>query len=86
MVGSTCIHFVLDYYGLVFFMMKFIFIARVEFVRLATENKPLNLGQGFPDFAAPTDVQEGLIEANGHAHLHQYTRSYVSHNNNTDTR
>ncbi|KAG1714363.1 Kynurenine--oxoglutarate transaminase 3 [Nymphon striatum] len=50
----------------------------VEFVQLAAENKPLNLGQGFPDFAAPPEVQQALNEANNssNTNMHQYTRSF----------
>ncbi|CAG2118257.1 unnamed protein product, partial [Medioppia subpectinata] len=30
----------------------------VEFIQLAQDYKPLNLGQGFPDFAAPSHVRK----------------------------
>lgn len=54
----------------------------VEFVELALEHKPLNLGQGFPDFAAPEYLIESLYNAtkiNGNqANVlnSQYTRSF----------
>lgn len=35
----------------------------VEFIQLAADNKPLNLGQGFPDFAAPKYLIDSLHEA-----------------------
>lgn len=52
----------------------------VEFIQLALDNNPLNLGQGFPDFAAP----QYLIESLHNATLNkpelvlnnQYTRSF----------
>lgn len=50
----------------------------VEFIQLAIDYKPLNLGQGFPDFAAPTHVTSSLAKAtNGSQYLlNQYTRSF----------
>ncbi|XP_068152184.1 LOW QUALITY PROTEIN: kynurenine aminotransferase [Drosophila tropicalis] len=49
-----------------------------EYIALAMQYKPLNLGQGFPDDAAPSYVTESLADI---AHdenplLHQYTRGY----------
>lgn len=51
----------------------------VEFMQLALEVKPLNLGQGFPDFAAPDTVRKALSEAcinDTNVLLNQYTRSF----------
>lgn len=60
-------------------MTKLIF-SRVEYIQLALEHKPLNLGQGFPDFAAPEYVTKALADiAKGeNLLLHQYTRGFVS--------
>lgn len=43
------------------------------------KHKPLNLGQGFPDFAPPDHITEALAAtAKGdNILLHQYTRGYV---------
>lgn len=52
----------------------------VEFIQLALDNKPLNLGQGFPDFAAPKYLIESLHNATlDKPELvlnNQYTRSF----------
>uniref|UniRef100_A0A0N7ZB94 Aminotransferase class I/classII large domain-containing protein n=1 Tax=Scylla olivacea TaxID=85551 RepID=A0A0N7ZB94_SCYOL len=51
----------------------------VEFIQLALEVKPLNLGQGFPDFAAPDHVRKALSEAavsETNFLLNQYTRGF----------
>lgn len=50
----------------------------VEFGKLATENKALNLGQGFPDFKPPQHVIDEMVSAvTGDNHLmSQYTRSF----------
>ncbi|KAK4293330.1 hypothetical protein Pmani_033965 [Petrolisthes manimaculis] len=51
----------------------------VEFIQLALEVKPLNLGQGFPDFAAPDTVRKALAKActnDTNVLLNQYTRSF----------
>ncbi|EEC17862.1 kynurenine aminotransferase, putative, partial [Ixodes scapularis] len=50
----------------------------VEFIQLALENKPVNLGQGFPDFPPPNVVVKALQDAlAGPNHgLHQYTRGF----------
>lgn len=52
---------------------------RVEFIDLAIKHKPLNLGQGFPDFAPPSHVTASLADvAKGdNVLLQQYTRGYV---------
>ncbi|RZF39995.1 hypothetical protein LSTR_LSTR002398 [Laodelphax striatellus] len=49
-----------------------------EFGQLAIEHKPLNLGQGFPDFPAPAYVTKALADvASGQEPLlHQYTRGF----------
>nr|XP_027213333.1 kynurenine--oxoglutarate transaminase 3-like [Penaeus vannamei] len=54
-------------------------VALVEFIQLALEVKPLNLGQGFPDFAAPDTVRKALAEActdEKNVLLNQYTRGF----------
>merc|ERR1712137_611118 len=50
----------------------------VQFIDLAMKHKPLNLGQGFPDFAPPDHITEALAAtAKGdNILLHQYTRGY----------
>jgi len=50
----------------------------VEYIKLALEEKPLNLGQGFPDFACPDHVTKALADvATGeNLLLHQYTRGF----------
>ncbi|XP_037775566.1 uncharacterized protein LOC119572532 [Penaeus monodon] len=51
----------------------------VEFIQLALEVKPLNLGQGFPDFAAPDTVRKALAQActdEKNVLLNQYTRGF----------
>jgi len=47
---------------------------------LAQDHKPLNLGQGFPDFAAPDYVTKALAEVTTGENvlLNQYTRGFVS--------
>lgn len=52
----------------------------MEYIQLALEHKPLNLGQGFPDFAAPEYVTKALadIAKGDNLLLHQYTRGFVS--------
>ncbi|BES93857.1 Aminotransferase class I and II [Nesidiocoris tenuis] len=49
-----------------------------EFIDLALKYKPLNLGQGFPDFAAPAHVTKNLAEVaqSDEPLLQQYTRGY----------
>merc|ERR1712137_571326 len=50
----------------------------VDLIDLATKYKPLNLGQGFPDFAPPKHVTDALADvAKGdNILLQQYTRGY----------
>jgi len=49
-----------------------------EFIQLAVEYQPLNLGQGFPDFAAPEHITKALGEAASSKNplTHQYARGY----------
>ncbi|XP_075146502.1 kynurenine aminotransferase [Haematobia irritans] len=49
-----------------------------EYIALAMEYKPLNLGQGFPDDAAPEYVTNALadIAKDSNPLLHQYTRGF----------
>ena len=53
---------------------------RVEYIQLALKYKPLNLGQGFPDFYAPENVTKALAAAatSDNPLLNQYTRGFVS--------
>lgn len=50
----------------------------VEFIQLALDYKPVNLGQGFPDFAAPEHVTKALSDAASSPNvlLNQYTRGF----------
>lgn len=53
----------------------------VEFIQLALDHKPLNLGQGFPDFAAPEYLIDSLHNATSIKDPkmvlnNQYTRSF----------
>lgn len=52
---------------------------RVEYIQLALEHKPLNLGQGFPDFACPDYITTALadIAKSDDVLLQQYTRGFV---------
>ena len=52
---------------------------RVEFIQLAKDYKPLNLGQGFPDDLVPNFVLDYLREtvAEDDIMMHQYTRAFV---------
>lgn len=63
-------------------MCKLILISlcRVEYIELAIKYKPLNLGQGFPDYPCPEHVTKALADvATGpDSLLHQYTRGFVS--------
>lgn len=53
---------------------------RVEYVALAAEYKPLNIGQGFPDYHPPKYVTDALAEAalSENPLMSQYTRGYGS--------
>ncbi|KAI5694732.1 hypothetical protein M8J75_004268 [Diaphorina citri] len=51
----------------------------VEFIQLSLDHKPLNLGQGFPDYeSAPSHVSKGLADAatGENKLLNQYTRGF----------
>ncbi|XP_012269796.1 kynurenine aminotransferase isoform X2 [Athalia rosae] len=50
----------------------------VEYIQLALQHKPLNLGQGFPDFHAPENVTKALAAAatSDNPLLNQYTRGF----------
>ena len=51
----------------------------MEFIQLALEQKPLNLGQGLPDDLVPNYVTEGLKDVSLDVNaVHQYTRGFVS--------
>ena len=61
---------------------SYFIVYRVEFIQLALEHKPLNLGQGLPDDLVPDYVMDSLRDvvndrSSGVA-LHQYTRGFVS--------
>ncbi|XP_062514987.1 kynurenine--oxoglutarate transaminase 3-like [Corticium candelabrum] len=47
----------------------------VEFTTLAAKHNAVNLGQGFPDFAAPLFLKKALADAVMNDPLNQYTRS-----------
>lgn len=55
-------------------------IYRVEYIDLAIKYKPLNLGQGFPDYPGPEHVTKALADValGSDSLLHQYTRGFVS--------
>ena len=50
----------------------------VEYIQLALKYKPLNLGQGFPDFHAPENVTKALAATatSDNPLLNQYTRGF----------
>lgn len=52
----------------------------MEYVALALQYKPLNLGQGFPDYFAPKNVTDALAATanSNNPLLQQYTRGFVS--------
>jgi hypothetical protein len=55
-------------------------MSRVEFIDLNAKLKPLNLGQGFPDFMPAEKVVKELAKTcstDASPLLHQYTRGYV---------
>ena len=53
---------------------------RVEFIQLALEYKPLNLGQGLPDDLIPEYAVKALRDVATEPAIahHQYTRGFVS--------
>ncbi len=68
---------IIEFVPLCVMLMYFCF--RVEFIQLALETKPLNLGQGFPDDLVPDYVPKTLAEvANESVLNNQYTRGFVS--------
>jgi len=52
---------------------------RIEYNNLAMITKPLNLGQGFPDYEPPSRFSNFLAEVASEKNLysHQYTRGLV---------
>ncbi|XP_063699301.1 kynurenine aminotransferase [Culicoides brevitarsis] len=50
----------------------------VEYIQLAAEYKPINLGQGFPDYHAPKYVLQALADIANSPNplMNQYTRGY----------
>lgn len=50
----------------------------VEYIQLALEYKPLNLGQGFPDYPPPKYVTDALsaVATGDNYMVHQYTRGF----------
>lgn len=60
--------------------MKYFFYYRVEYIALSLKYKPLNLGQGFPDFHAPENVRKALsnVVVGENPLINQYTRGFVS--------
>lgn len=50
----------------------------VEYIQLAADHKPLNLGQGFTDYPVPAFIREALATAATSANplMNQYTRGY----------
>jgi hypothetical protein len=53
---------------------------RVDFVKLALDNKPVNLGQGFPDDLIPEYASNALKDVATEPVIthHQYSRGFVS--------
>lgn len=49
-----------------------------EYIQLAAEYKPLNLGQGFTDYAVPAFIRDALAEAatSSNPLMNQYTRGF----------
>ena len=58
--------------------LYFLMVFRVEFVKIALEYQPLNLGQGLPDDLVPNYVIDSLSEVlkDPNASLQQYTRGF----------
>lgn len=61
-------------------IIGYVCLNRVEYIQLALQYKPLNLGQGFPDYYAPENVTNALaaIAKSDNPLLQQYTRGFVS--------
>jgi kynurenine--oxoglutarate transaminase/cysteine-S-conjugate beta-lyase/glutamine--phenylpyruvate transaminase len=59
-------------------------LKRIEFSQLALDYNPVNLGQGFPDFAAPLHICKALSDVvmSENHFLNQYTRGFVRLLNN----
>ena len=47
-----------------------------EYIQLALQYKPLNLGQGFTDYPIPKYITDALITATNNYMLNQYTRGF----------
>lgn len=54
-------------------------LVRVEYIQLGLQYKPLNLGQGFPDYYAPENVTNALaaVAKSDNPLMQQYTRGFV---------
>jgi kynurenine--oxoglutarate transaminase/cysteine-S-conjugate beta-lyase/glutamine--phenylpyruvate transaminase len=59
-------------------------LKRIEFSQLALDYNPVNLGQGFPDFAAPLHIRKALSDVvmSENYLLNQCTRGFVRLLNN----
>jgi kynurenine--oxoglutarate transaminase/cysteine-S-conjugate beta-lyase/glutamine--phenylpyruvate transaminase len=53
---------------------------RIEISKLTAITKPLNLGQGFPDYEPPSRFPQFLAEvaSENNLNFHQYTRGLVN--------
>lgn len=63
-----------------FYFHVYVYIKyRIEYNNLAMITKPLNLGQGFPDYSPPSRFSNTLAEVVSEKNLfhHQYTRGLV---------
>lgn len=60
--------------------MKIKLIFRTEYVALALQYQPLNLGQGFTDYPVPQYITDALasVAKSPNPLIHQYTRGFVS--------